>query len=494
MEAEIGEMYRRGFYVVKHRIFLRHLASNCYKCRLMRKKAETEILGPSRTLTAAQSGRVFATSYADILGPVKIKKSRTGPPARGYVMVLSCIWSRFTTFVIMENITAATVLKSILIAANTAGGSVPSTLLTDFGTQFLPVQDLDKEDGRNIIRDLKAQLLRHKITLKTSSPKAAWRQSCAEKMVDLFKRALDRADLKKKSYSVSDWQFICSKISLILNQRILSIKYFKQSCEIITPLNCLFGRRDNVHPINFDLHDGSGGRLYAEVENLDKDLAEFQKAWYYVYGQETLKWSKWHHSSRQLKPGDVVLVLDRILPESGSPTLGIIEKIVSTGAQRTFKILYNKKSARVDPQSYQIVRSSKKSSFLRPKQGIVFITSPTEDGTMIDVDPLMTNMDETQQQDHTETLEEDDDDLAGVDGDIQNLPQEDEVPVEEEPDDGYQDEVPVNVQLDDDIPLMTDIRSQKSKHQKPRKIVKVSVPSKSTEKIKNLSTGTMPSK
>ena len=200
------------------------------------------------------------------------------------------------------------------------------------------------------------------------------------------------------------------------------------------------------------------------------------------------------HSSRELKVGDVVMVLDRLIPESGNPTLGIVEKIVSTGTQRTFKILYNKKSARVDPTSFEIIRSSKKSSFLRPKQGLVYITSPTEDGTIIDVDPLMLDMDESQQQNQTETPEEDDDDLAGVNGDVHNLPQNDDIPVEEEPDDGYQDEVSVNVQLDDDIPLMTDIRGQSSKQQQPKKKVKVSVPSNSTKKIKDLSSGTVPSK
>ena len=484
IELEIARMYQLGFYVVKHRIFLKYLAINCTKCRRMRKKAETAQLGPSRTLAAAQSGRVYATSFADMIGPVKIKKKRAGPPARGYILILTCLWSRFTSFVIMQDMTAASVLKAILIAANTAGGSVPSSLHTDRGSNFLPVQHLDTEDGENIIRDLKSQLLRHKITLKTSSAKSPWRQAVAEKLVDVFKRTLDRADLKNKSYSPMDWQFICSKMSLIINQRVLSIKYFKQSAETITALNIVYGRRDNVHPINFDLSDGSGGRLYAEVENLDKDLAQFQKCWFLVYGQESLRWEKWKHSSRELKPGDVVFILDRIIPETGNPTLGIIQEVVSTGEQRTFKVLYTKRTARVCPNSYQIIKSSKLSTFLRPKQGLVYITSSTQPDTIIDVDPLMYS-DDTEP-DNSDKNDEEEDDLIGVSGDVQDLPQDYGVSAEEEDDPGYQNNIPVNIQLED-IPLMSDISSQNSKQK-----LRVSVPGK-TEKIKNLQHGIMPS-
>ena len=304
-------------------------------------------------------------------------------------------------------------------------------------------------------------------------------------MVDVFKRALDRAGLKNKTYSMMNWQFICSKFSLIINQRVLSIKFFKQSVETITPLNICYGRRDNVHPINFDLSDGSGGRLYAEVENLDKDLAQFLKCWYYVYGQESLRWERWKHSSRQLKRGDIVFILDRLIPESGNPALGIIQDIVSTGTQRTFKVLYTKRSARVCPDTYQIIKSSKKSTFLRPKQGLVYITSSGDQDSIIDVDPLM-DPDESQQQNQSNNLDQEDDEddsLIGVTGDVQELPQDDGLPAEEDGDCELQDNIPVNVQLED-IPLMSDI-SNKNTKQKQRKTVRVSFP-RNTEKISNL--------
>ena len=317
----------------------------------------------------------------------------------------------------------------------------------------------------------------------------------------LFKKILERCGLKNQAFSMCDWFFICSKIALILNQRPLSIKYFRQSVEVLSPLSLLYGRRNGVHPVNFNLSIGEGGRLYNDVEQLDKTLEEFIDVWRAQYGEQLLQFSKWKTSSRKLQVDDLVMILDRYNDDSATPALGIIKEIISNhDNQRTFRVEYIKKQARLDPESYRIIKSSKRASFVRPKQQLAFVTSmtDTEDGAIVNMDPFV-NTDSMKSQDDQE------DDFDGIQGEIQALPQSEEDIQEavqdvqgrvqddiQEPGDGGhrgQDPVMISVQ-EENVPEIVDITKNKVKirpqSDQVKKIVKVAVPGRRTAKITDI--------
>ena len=59
--------------------------------------------------------------------------------------------------------------------------------------------------------------------------------------------------------------------------------------------------------------------------------------------------------------------------------------------------------ARLDPDSYRIIKSSKHASIIRPKQQLAFVTSmnDTEDGAIVNMDPFV-NTDSMKSQDDQE--------------------------------------------------------------------------------------------
>ena len=137
---------------------------------------------------------------------------------------------------------------------------------------------------------------------------------------------------------------------------------------------------------------GEGGRLYNDVEQLDRTLENFLDVWRSQYGEQLLQFSKWKTSSRKLQVNDLVMILDRYNDDSATLDLGIIKEIISDhDNQRTFRVEYIKKQARLDPDSYRIIKSSKRASFIRPKQQLAFVTSmsDTEDGAIVNMDPFV---------------------------------------------------------------------------------------------------------
>ena len=81
---------------------------------------------------------------------------------------------------------------------------------------------------------------------------------------------------------------------------------------------------------------------------------------------------------------DVVFMLDRINSETKQPTLAVIKEVHSN---RTYTVEYQKKSMKVDPDSYKVTRSARKFTVQRPAQQLCYITSSTNDE--VNVDPFI---------------------------------------------------------------------------------------------------------
>ena len=139
---------------------------------------------------------------------------------------------------------------------------------------------------------------------------------------------------------------------------------------ILTPAHLIFGSRKGIFPRNMELREES--RLFNSLAHLDRQILAFETVWFTTYGNELLKWTKFKHKSRSLAVGDVVFMLDKINTETKQPTLGIIKEVHS---DRTFTIEYQKKTMKIDPNTYQVTRTSRKSSLQRPAQQLCYITS-----------------------------------------------------------------------------------------------------------------------
>ena len=374
---EVAKMYQAGFYVTKHRGYFKKLQKSCFTCRRIRKEAVMALMGPNHQLQAAKNVPPFSIVFMDVLGYFKVRYSRniTG---KLFILCITCIWSRYTVFIGLEDMTANSVLMGIKQAAYQLGAATPSIIYCDSATNFLPINKLDNtstdtpdpDSTQKMVADLKKVLHSQQITLKASTPRSSWRNSLAESMVRCFKLCLRKSQMDHKTFTLPQWQYVISKIQFLVNSRPINLRFMEDSMCILTPAHLIFGSRKGVFPRNMELREES--RLFTSLANLDRQILAFETIWFTTYGNELLKWTKFKHKSRSLAVGDVVFMLDKINTETKQPTLGIIKEVHS---DRTVTIEYNKKTMKIDPNTYQVSKTSRKSLLQRPAQQLCYITS-----------------------------------------------------------------------------------------------------------------------
>ena len=142
----------------------------------------------------------------------------------------------------------------------------------------------------------------------TKSADAPWENGCSEAMVKLVKRAMLRV-IGSKVLTVGELQTVFFEISNLLNSRPIGIKpgtditYGSYLC----PNDLLLGRASVCVPeCSFSNDYGVKAR-----QGFINDITHcFWKRWMRDYFHTLVVRQKWHHTKRNLRPGDVVLVAD----------------------------------------------------------------------------------------------------------------------------------------------------------------------------------------
>lgn len=135
-----------------------------------------------------------------------------------------------------------------------------------------------------------------------------WYQGAVESLVKSAKRAIHFA-VHNQRLSVPEFQTLCSEVSNLLNERpIGSLPSLDSELNILTPNSLLLGCATAVNPRGWQPQGSSINTCYRIVQALTE---EFWKKWTELYAPTLIVQRKWNTASRNLKPGDVVIVADK---------------------------------------------------------------------------------------------------------------------------------------------------------------------------------------
>ena len=423
--AELGKMYSEGYFVTGARAYFKKLQVKCIACRRIRKAASQALMGPSYQLQTAINTAPFSVISMDCLGYFKLKISKN---IRGklYVLCLTCLFTRYTLFIALESMHATSVLMAIRQAAYQLSASTPSVIFCDSASNFLPINYLEHEnkapEKTTNLTDLRKLLHSQKITLKSSSPRASWRNSMSESLVRIFKMSLKKSGLDNKSFTLQQWNFVLAKISFLSNARVINVKYMNEQMVPLTPSHLVFGSRRDIFPRDIELSDDDHS-LFSSLIKLDKQIKAYENIYMSSYAIELLKWTKFKTQGRGLKENDVVFMLDKINKSTKQHQLGTIIKKLT---DRTFRVEYLKKEAKIDPSTFEITRVAKKTDVLRPAQQLCYITTADcRDEVNVDPHTPPTDIEECDlivphqgEPDEGVLAEDDDDNDEGVGGNV----------------------------------------------------------------------------
>ena len=403
--AQIARMIQQGFFISGARNFFKRLSESCLMCRRLRKKQLSQQMGHSIQAQVKKNFNHMEVIFTDVIGPLKRREPGKGSKTRKlFVIGISCVVSRFSTYVCLEDMTCGSILQGLRTACLRTGAPLCKVVLSDKGSSFLPLLRLetgesdDENDddsggadnealGDTTVQNLRRYLHKHNIIWKVSTPHAPFRNSSIEISNKLLKMCLKRSGLLHQTHSLLQWEYILAKACYTMNKRALNFRYLDDNFEICSPRSLVYGQNRSENMDNFDINLENidtirDQRLFEKQIQIDQSINYFNHLYTRSYALESLRVVKWRHEKRPLSKGDICIILDRYL--EGKPSLAIVTDILSP---RSYKLVYNQKLLTCD-NNFKVTKKAKLEKILRPAQQLVLVCSKQEAESPQSLEPV----------------------------------------------------------------------------------------------------------
>ena len=135
-----------------------------------------------------------------------------------------------------------------------------------------------------------------------------WHQGAVESLVKSVKRCIDFS-IHNQRLSFSEFTTLCYDVANTMNERpIGTLPGSDAEVSMLTPNSLLLGRSLGKNPGGWDVPDSNVKHRYQFVQSLSQ---LFWKRWIELGAPGLTIQKKWHTATRNLKPGDVVVVADK---------------------------------------------------------------------------------------------------------------------------------------------------------------------------------------
>jgi len=340
LNCMLGVLFKQ-FHILGLTKVIKGIMKNCLVCRKRAAKPVQTLMAPLKKSILEK--RPFSETGIDYAGPFSIKIGRGKTRKQMFVLVLTCLNTRCVHFEVCEDQKTSSVLSALTRFANLRG--LPRIIKSDNQTSFVA--------ARKELVDFMNMLDHDKIQEKLSRefdqgiewdfipPRAPHFGGSWEIMVKAMKRAVETIT---QGQDVTEDQFrtIISKAAALLNSRPLSRSLLEEKEVVITPNSFLVGNYETDLRIpNQSLKNARLGAKYQEVLKME------QEVWKHFIQEilpEISPRTKWYKTFPELKPGDVVLVIEEGTPK-GSWKLAVVKETKKSQDQvvRSASVIMNGK-------------------------------------------------------------------------------------------------------------------------------------------------------
>lgn len=241
----------------------------------------------------------------DLFGPYvvcgEVQKRTSG---KAYGVILTDLVSRAVHIEAVYSYDTSSFLMALSRFASIRGW--PQYIYSDPGSQLIGAERELREAWEKIDR---SQLHKHgvdnSLTWVFGSADSPWHQGAVESLVKAAKRAILYA-VSKQRLSVPEFLTVCTEAANLLNERpIGTLPSSDSDLNVLTP-NSL-GRSTATNPCKWQsfTYSKPPTTRYHLVQSAVED---FWEKWVQLYALTLIVRRKWHVSTRNLRPGDVVIV------------------------------------------------------------------------------------------------------------------------------------------------------------------------------------------
>ena len=329
--------FREKFWVTNGSKLAWKTKTSCQLCKLRNSLLLGQCMGKLPE-TRLKPSTPFCYTMVDFFGPYNIRgevQKRT--TAKAYGIIFTDLTMRAVHIEPVFGYDTSSFLLALIRFASIRGW--PSIIYSDPGTQFVAASKelkivWDSVDKTAVIR----KSTENGLEWRMGPADSPWHQGAVESMVKAAKKAIMYA-INNQRLSASEFITLCSEVSNTVNERpIGTIPGNDSDIGILTPNSLLLGRASAKNPLGWQPLSSSLSDRYHLVQNIAK---HFWEKWKELCAPALLVQRKWHKNSRNLMPGDVVLVLDNNTLRS-EYRLGLVHQVFpgADGKVRKVSVAY----------------------------------------------------------------------------------------------------------------------------------------------------------
>ncbi|XP_043264181.1 uncharacterized protein LOC122404312 [Colletes gigas] len=304
---------RQKFWIIACRNAARTVIHQCIRCVRWQANTSTQIMQdliPERSRAA----RRFSNCGVDYAGPYRVRDSagRGKTAHKAYIAVFICFATRAVHIELVHDYTTSAFLAALdrFIARR----GVPSCMFSDNGTNFVGADRELKEHFNTVYQtpEMRTKCGQKGIKWRFNPPSAPHFGGMKEAGVKSVKHHLKRI-LGEFTHTSEEMQTLLCKIEPSLNSRpIAALSDCPEDYAPFTPGHFLIGGPMNALPVeSVEKENLSRLTRWRAVQKFHEQL---WKHWTRDYLTHLQKRYKWRTTQVQLKPNDLVLVQNPLLP------------------------------------------------------------------------------------------------------------------------------------------------------------------------------------
>jgi transposase InsO family protein len=299
---------REKFWVIGARKAVKKVLRECRYCRLKFSKPQGQKMAnlPRERLTSDEPP--FTCTGVDYFGPLLVKSGRN--ELKRYGCLFTCFASRAIHIEIAHSLESDSFLNAFQRFAARRGQ--PRILWSDNGTNFIGAN----KELQSAIKSpqVEAYLTRHCIQWKFNPPSASHMGGVWERLIRSVRKVLTATANHQTLSDESLHTFMCLAEDIINSRPLSAVSDDPRDFNPLTPNQLLQMRPTQFMPLGtFDAKDLYTRRRWRQNQYL-ADL--FWSRWRNEYLPTLQLRTKWLSSKRNLRVGDVVLLVDDQLPRN----------------------------------------------------------------------------------------------------------------------------------------------------------------------------------
>ena len=303
------------FWIVAAREALREFERSCQVCKRQKVKPSEQIMAPLPSHRVKSSMRAFEYTAVDFAGPFTTKQGRGKTRAKRYMAVFTCTGTRAVHLEMAYDLSTDSFLNTL--SRFTSRRGIPGDIVSDNGSNFVgAVHELKK-----LVGDFDQQKICNKLTALGTTwhfnpPAAPHFGGIHESMVKSAKKAV-YAVLTSAEVTDEELHTCFVAAESLVNSRPLTYQSAHQADFIpLTPNHFLHGQLGGKFAPTTDETEFVPTRRWRYVQEL---IRSFWHRWLKEWLPMLAPRSRWRKEMREIKVGDIVLVVSADTPRGQWP-------------------------------------------------------------------------------------------------------------------------------------------------------------------------------